>query len=143
MSQMMVCDFLLNDLLTRALATMNTPGDNASLRLWTACSPPANSSSPWTDFTEASYPGYSSVGIYLTWSPPARVLAGQYQSLNPTITFTPGGAGPYPIAGYVLASFANNHMFLVEQFDTPWQLTPGNPLKIQLQVNEWSRAILP
>lgn len=134
---------MLKAQLDAGLAVINFAGQNGVLRLFSAYSHPPGPGTVVGDLTEASYPGYSSISLYLTFGPSGKVIDGQYQALNPLVTFATSGAGPYPILGYYVDTFPGHTMLLLELFDVPFQLTPGNALTLQLQFNQWSRSVLP
>lgn len=143
MSQMTLCNDIIRFMLGEQLSQVWSYGPAPrSASLFTAYSGTLGPGAALAQFTEAAYPGYARIVVTNQFSPLAKVIDGQYQIATPQLAFLTSGAGPYAILGYYIWDPAPN-LWCFELFDAAWQLTPGNPLLLQFQINEWSRSILP
>lgn len=144
MSQVVEC----NEMVRRTLLEVTTvvlvvDSLQPSIVLFSAVPAAPGPGSVYTDFTEATYPGYAPKPLEGLLSSPVQVVAGQYQSSTSQLGFATSGAGPYAVLGWGLVNHYTGVLFCFEVFDQPWQLTPGNPLVLEIQLNQWSRSVLP
>jgi hypothetical protein len=143
-SQLILTDYVCKDALRQLLiSSLEYQSSEFFMGLISAMTLPHDSSAVFSQITEPTFPGYAQKLLSYQFGPVATVVPGQAQTLQPTQSFTTSGAGPYPILGWFFWIRNAVQLTIFELFDTPWQLTPGNPLVIQAQLNMWSRNVLP
>ncbi len=102
----------LDQLVTLKTATWN-------LKLFTAVSGGVSNTSVAADFTEATFPGYSSTTQTLAYGTPSTVSGTGTMTATPISFVHSAGAGSETILGYYIVNASTGKVEKAETWDTP------------------------